>query len=130
MKQTIMSIDNHHVESCGIPPVINADEWDYIGYFENEYGEQFIFLSKDDESFLYCGDAGWDTLYKIEEYGDVPGLTMHNCELIWVVNCWVARFGDYGDRKITFSKAFDEVNKKVNNRWKQALDKFRNQQDE
>ena len=39
-----MLIHNRHSAACGIPPALSTEAADlYIGYFENRYGEQFVF---------------------------------------------------------------------------------------
>jgi hypothetical protein len=58
--QTIFSVTNHHVASCGLPPHIEDTSPNcYRGYFENEHGEQAIFVydRASREATLYMGDA-------------------------------------------------------------------------
>ena len=44
MSEPLLSIRNHHAPACGDPPIVNSDDPHvYIGYFENEHGEQWIF---------------------------------------------------------------------------------------
>src|SRR5438552_2481919 len=42
----IFRVRNHHVENCGAPPCIDDPRGDvaFRSYFENELGEQWIFL--------------------------------------------------------------------------------------
>ncbi len=41
----LFTVSNHHTDSCGRPPAINGDRPNsYHGYFENTFGEQFIFV--------------------------------------------------------------------------------------
>ena len=44
--QPLFQVSNHHRESCGIPPQINEQTFPgvYRSYFENQNGEQAIFL--------------------------------------------------------------------------------------
>jgi hypothetical protein len=45
MSEPLLSIGNHHTPACGDPPIIRDDDPDvYHGYFENCYGEQWVFL--------------------------------------------------------------------------------------
>ena len=40
----LFSIENNHSEQCGTPPSINNDDRSiYVGYFQNEHGEQWVF---------------------------------------------------------------------------------------
>src|SRR6185436_11737257 len=45
--------------------VINRDPQAYFGYFENELGEQFIFLATLDAVRLAGGDLGWDQVFQL-----------------------------------------------------------------
>ena len=45
MNKKFFIMENKHVESCGTPPIItNENSNKYFGYFENEYGEQWVFV--------------------------------------------------------------------------------------
>ncbi len=44
MSEPMLRIRNHHSASCGDPPIVSDEDPDnYIGYFENRYGEQWLF---------------------------------------------------------------------------------------
>jgi hypothetical protein len=44
-EQAIFRVTNHHADACGAPPAIDDSEPNhYLGYFENEHGEQAIFV--------------------------------------------------------------------------------------
>jgi len=91
----ILQIRNHHVASCGTPPRIEERPHQYLGYFENEYGEQMIFLFDQDNGtgMLYAGDAGWETPYEVVD-GVAINLVMNREELLWLQACWkAATFG-------------------------------------
>ena len=46
MSELMLTIHNRHSAACGIPPAVRAEAADlYIDYFENRYGEQWIFRS-------------------------------------------------------------------------------------
>lgn len=50
MSDPLLKISNHHVMSSGDPPIVDDSEpKQYIGYFENSCGEQWIF-SRDREN--------------------------------------------------------------------------------
>ncbi|MBU1749878.1 MAG: hypothetical protein KKA73_19525 [Chloroflexi bacterium] len=85
----LLQIPNHHsVERCEQPPQITAQPGRYIGYFENEFGEQWLFVHDrgQDTATLYGGDAGW-VAHQVED-GVVDGLTLDEPERIWLVACW------------------------------------------
>ncbi|MGO9464350.1 MAG: hypothetical protein ACLQIB_52680 [Isosphaeraceae bacterium] len=72
----VFAAQNIHSEPCGLPPrVRNADNLElYYGYFENGYGEQFVFTfdSTTGRGTVLGGDLGWDnpqafTLELVEE---------------------------------------------------------------
>ena len=59
-KPPLFSVANHHVDSCGTPPQIDESTPNrYLGYFENEHGEQTIFIydRTTKKGTLYMGDA-------------------------------------------------------------------------
>ena len=40
----LLQIRNHHSLACGDPPIVNGDDPNvYLGYFENAFGEQWVF---------------------------------------------------------------------------------------
>jgi len=92
MSDPLLSIRNHHAPTCGDPPIVNEEGRDtYIGYFENQHGEQWIFTCdrSTGEAFLRGGDIGWDKPYPII-HGTVHGLNLSNCERLWLLACWAA----------------------------------------
>jgi hypothetical protein len=91
-KSPLFTIGNHHVESCGTPPQIDGDvRKRYHGYFENDYGEQaiFVFDYEVQEGKLWMGDAGWEKPYLVRN-GSVPGLVLNDNERTWLFACWKA----------------------------------------
>jgi hypothetical protein len=60
--EEICTIINKHVEDCGEPPLFDFDDFSYVSYFENEHGEQSLFLydSDEDEIIVYVADADWE----------------------------------------------------------------------
>lgn len=67
---------NNHSRDCQPPPKFTnrdtADDKkprpDYHGYFENQYGEQFVFIYDfgKEKARLYGGDCGWKKELKID----------------------------------------------------------------
>ena len=90
-KSLILQISNHHVASCGTPPRIEERAGQYLGYFENQYGEQMIFVfdQRSGTGWLYAGDAGWETSYQVVG-GVAEELTLTPEEGLWLRACWEA----------------------------------------
>jgi hypothetical protein len=65
----------------------------YLGYFENEHGEQAVCVYDRDskQAVLYLGDAGWETSHTVVD-GAVPDLVLSEVERLWVRACWQADF--------------------------------------
>jgi hypothetical protein len=100
MSEPLLRVVNHHSASCGDPPIVNDDDRSlYIGYFENPFGEQWIFTfdRNTHKAELRGGDVGWDRVYEVTG-GRVPGLILGPEELAWLQACWRAavRLIDYG----------------------------------
>jgi hypothetical protein len=60
----VFAAQNNHDPSCGRPPRLRntADPGLYYGYFENRYGEQFVFTfdRATGAGMVAGGDLGWD----------------------------------------------------------------------
>lgn len=70
MATTLFQIANRHIAECGQPSPLPADFETgpyYRAYFENAYGEQWIFWfnRETQELCLLGGDLGWDVRHKI-----------------------------------------------------------------
>jgi hypothetical protein len=88
----LFSVRNHHSAECGSPPHIDdRSTSQYLGYFENQHGEQAVFVYDRDtrQAVVYVGDAGWDAPYGVVD-GAVPGLVLAETERLWVRACWQA----------------------------------------
>jgi len=94
----ILQISNHHAASCGTPPWIEERAGQYLGYFENQYGEQMIFLfdRRSGTGQLYAGDAGWETPYEVVD-GIAKELILRPEEGRWLRACWEAATGETND---------------------------------
>jgi hypothetical protein len=91
-KQHIFSVDNKHKPNAGQPPQIDGNvKSKYYGYFENEYGEQMIFVYDHalKLGIVWVGDAGWEKSYKVVD-GLVPELMLSDKEETWLQVCWNA----------------------------------------
>lgn len=90
----MLQIPNHHCEECGTPPVIDCmnESRNYVGYFENFYGEQFI-LTLDratKKATLQGGDLGWDKKYDVkvvDSRASVPELILETEVRLWLTAC-------------------------------------------
>ncbi len=86
----LFQVRNHHSAASGTPPHIDDSRpGQYLGYFENEHGEQAVFVYERDSSraIVYQGDAGWETPHAVID-GAVPDLILSATERLWVSGCW------------------------------------------
>jgi hypothetical protein len=112
-------------ESHDIPPQIDEQTFPnvYRSYFENQYGEQAIFLYdyEQERGTLYMGDAGWEHPSDVVD-GKVPELILSHPEQAWLLACWEAsgalkatreriREGNSHTRKAMESDPIEEANK-------------------
>ena len=74
-----------------LPRIDDLRPSQYLGYFENQHGEQAVFVYDRDSSqaIVYIGDAGWDAPYAVVD-GAVPDLVLSETERLWVRVCWQA----------------------------------------
>jgi hypothetical protein len=88
--QPLFQVTNHHGESCGIPPQIDEQTLPdvYRNYFENQNGEQVIFLydSEQECGTLTMSDAGWEHPYDSVD-GKVAELILNHPEQAWLLTC-------------------------------------------
>ncbi|HUG68911.1 MAG TPA: hypothetical protein VMM76_14275 [Pirellulaceae bacterium] len=95
MSDPLLQIRNYHTVACGDPPIINGDDPNvYIGYFENAFGEQWIFTfdRATREAELRGGDIGWNSVHEVCD-GKVEELVLGREELAWLQACWKAATG-------------------------------------
>lgn len=88
----VLQIYNQHAPGSGTPPVItNSIADQYIGYFANEHGEQWVFIYAYDthQGILVGGDAGWEKQYPVVD-GEFPELVLSKEEQMWLAACWRA----------------------------------------
>lgn len=94
--EVLLEVRNHHTSEAGtLPRISDADPSLYIGYFENRYGEQavFVFNRTTQSAILHLGDAGWETEYTVID-GVAPDLVLGEAELRWLRSCWQAATGE------------------------------------
>jgi hypothetical protein len=76
----------------GSPPHIDGDtRGRYHGYFENEYGEQalFVYDYETQTSTLWMGDGGWEKPSPVVE-GVARGFLLDEAQALWLRACWLA----------------------------------------
>lgn len=92
MSDPLLKISNHHALASGDPPIIDdTNPRQYIGYFENMFGEQWIF-TRDRESgmaTLRGGDIGWNQEIDVSD-GTTGDLTLNANEALWLECCILA----------------------------------------
>ena len=89
---SVFEVGNKHAPSSGKPPRIDGSQpGRYYGYFENEYGEQavFVYEYKTKVGMLWMGDAGWDSPTQVVD-GDTPNMILNGTEKLWLQACWQA----------------------------------------
>ena len=82
---------NKHNVSCGIPPHITTQKnGNYYGYFENQHGEQMIFVYDHEtkKATLWAGDNGWNDPVAVEN-GKATEIGLNSMEQAWLQLCWV-----------------------------------------
>lgn len=95
MSEPLLKIPNHHAATCGDPPIINGEESNfYIGYFENEHGEQWIFTRdrKTGIATLRGGHIGWNTAIDAINVTNGPSTewVLNQLEFTWLQACIAA----------------------------------------
>ena len=66
----------------------------YLGYFENKFGEQLVFVHDDGErdAMVFLGDVDWEPRRVSDAGGlpDVGDLIVNDEERAFVAACWIA----------------------------------------
>jgi hypothetical protein len=94
MKSPFFAMQNVHSNDCGEPPTFRTDPAKYHGYFENFFGEQWVFVYDHETKAaqLFGGDAGWQNGYSVTD-GRALGVILGRAELLWLNACWAAVTG-------------------------------------
>jgi hypothetical protein len=95
MSVPFFAMRNIHGNDAGEPPIIRNDAaGKYYGYFENFYGEQWVFTydRETKTAELRGGDAGWQNVFPVTE-GRAHGVILGLNELQWLQTCWMAVTG-------------------------------------
>src|SRR5262245_25862498 len=91
MTQALLTIWNKHSQLCGeAPAVTNHAGEHYYGYFENRFGEQWVFVYDHERKIaeLRGGEIGWDQIVTVHD-GQVD-LILGKAEAAWLQACWKA----------------------------------------
>lgn len=91
-KASLFSVGKHHAAGSGQPPhVVGDTAGRYRGYFENEHGEQAVFVYdyQAQKGTLRLGDAGWERAFPVSD-GRAPDLILNEAEALWLRACWLA----------------------------------------
>ena len=89
--QELMRLSNHH---ASLAPVIEERPGRYLGYFENKFGEQLVFVHEDggSDATVLLGDVGWEPRRVSDAGGllDLGDLILNDEERAFVNACWIA----------------------------------------
>jgi hypothetical protein len=91
-RQLLFWATNHHGASSGQPLHVDGDiPGKYCGYFQNEHGEQAIFIydHQSHTGTLWAGDYNWEKPVSVVK-GDAPELVLSGAERLWLQACWNA----------------------------------------
>ncbi len=91
MSTAFFRIANMHGADCGDSPTITNESGNrYYGYFQNRFGEQWVFVYDYEKKIgeLRGGDIGWDTVVLVKD-GQVD-LIQGEAETAWLQACWQA----------------------------------------
>lgn len=89
MSDPLLRIRNHHNSASGDPPIVDGEVGNqYIGYFENPFGEQWMFtLDRDDgTAIVRGGDVGWNEQFDVSD-GSTGDLILGHEEQLWLQAC-------------------------------------------
>lgn len=98
MPSPLFSATNAHIESCGTPTFVDADQFRYAAYFCAGDRDQWVLtVAEDNDSIcLRGGDCGWDVEFQVVPHpgnGSFPyveNLVLGKAEYAWLVGCWLA----------------------------------------
>ncbi len=86
-----MRLTNHHASAA---PIVEERPGRYLGYFENKFGEQLVFVHDDGErdATVFLGDVDWEPRLVSDAGGlaDVGDLILDDEERAFVTACWIA----------------------------------------
>lgn len=96
MSTPLLTIRNNHTHTpaCGDPPIVSNSPSCYVGYYENPFGEQWIFTydRETKAAHLFGGDINWNNRQEVRD-GVVQGLMLNEDEAAWLRACWKSAVG-------------------------------------
>ena len=118
--QRLLEIDNVHTADCGLAPSLDATD-KYVGYFENPYGEQWVFIGDcgTGTAKLFGGDVGWETARDVSLERPCPDLILNEPERLWLLTCFMA-MSDTSLKEIV--AAYNETARQVGAEFERQLD--------
>jgi len=96
MSKPFFVMRNNHAGNCGEPPTVsNESPGTYHGYFENPFGEQWVFVYDRASKMgqLRGGDDGWENVFQVID-GRGVGVILGEEESQWLLACWHAATGE------------------------------------
>ncbi|MEO0685601.1 MAG: hypothetical protein AAFY76_11300, partial [Cyanobacteria bacterium J06649_11] len=94
IKDDVFTIHNNHIAESGrIPNLDIADK--YLGYHENQYGEQFFFVGdmESKKAVIHGGDFGWEKPINVHIDMLSSNAIFSDPEIIWISNCYSTMTG-------------------------------------
>jgi len=86
----LLRVSNRHASAA----MIEERPGRYLGYFENKFGEQLVFVHEDGEldATLLHGDVDWEPRRVTDVSGlpDLGDLVLNEEERAFLIACWVA----------------------------------------
>lgn len=86
-----LRVSDHHAAAA---PAIEERPGRYLGYFENQFGEQLVFVHEDGEldATVFHGDVDWEPRRVTDASGlpDVGDLVLNEEERAFLIACWIA----------------------------------------
>jgi hypothetical protein len=86
----LLRVSNRHAAA----PAIEERPGRYLGYFENKFGEQLVFMHEDGEldATVFHGDVAWEPRRVTDASGlpDVGDLVLGEEERAFLSACWIA----------------------------------------
>ncbi len=87
----LLKISNLQSDECGKPPRLTLEMGQFVSYFENHYGEQWMMVADKDKqsAVLYGGDIGWRSPVKLQSpfWLDKVDIVLNREELYWILSC-------------------------------------------
>jgi len=93
-KSIVFTALNRHSADSGKPPRITREIGNYYGYFEAEFGDQFVFVydKETGEGQLWCGDYSWEEPVTVID-GKASELELSGPEVKWLQLVWEVAAG-------------------------------------